>query len=173
MAPNPSFKRTNMMSRLIDTSIFAGSLIGLLASVVLAVVGVAVAPAPLTGLADSVSKGVMFGLFPVGGAFVLRYNNLTQDTTPREVQKWGYRGCPPWMRYACYGLMIAGLVLFFMPALFESLGSIPKSDGSAFPSTVPGGFGLLAYSAFFGQLYSLKVLANQTFQGSRRQAARP
>lgn len=161
------------MSRLIDTSIFVSSLIGLLASLALAVVGIVVAPAPLTGVADSLAKIVMLGLFPVGGAFVLRYQHLTQDTTPREVQKWGYYGCPPWMRYTCYGLMTAGLVLFFMPAFTESTGSIPKGGGSEFPSTVPGGFGLLAYSAFFGQLYSLKVLANHSLQGTRRQAARP
>lgn len=153
------------MSRLIDTGIFTGSLLGLLASLVLAVVGVAVAPVPLTGVADSLAKVVMLGLFPVGGAFVLRYHSLTQDTTPREVQKWGYGGCPPWMRYTCYGLMIVGLVLFFMPAFFESVNSTSKSGSSEFP-TVPGGFGLLAYSAFFGQLYSLKVLANQSLQGT-------
>jgi len=148
------------MAGLIDIFVYAGSVFGLLLSAILTGLGVAAFPSPLAGVAASLAKVTLFGLFPIGGVFVFRYNNLIQDTTPRDVKRWGYRGCPPWMRVTCYGLMGAGLALFFLPAFLETIGTIPRSDGSAFPATLPGGFGLIAYSSVFAQLYSLKTLAN-------------
>jgi hypothetical protein len=57
--------------------------------------------------------------------------------------------------------MILGLSLFFLPAVFEFAGYIPHSDGSSFPSTTPGGFGLTAYTAFIAQLYSATTVAKK------------
>lgn len=145
----------------IDLCIFAGCLAGLAASLVLAALGVADVRAPLTGAAFVFAKWTLLWILPVGLAFVLRYRHLTYDQTAREVEMWRYNGCPPWMRLTCLALMAAGLALFFTPAVLELMGVIPHGDNSPMPSTVPGGFGIVAFSSIFAQLYSATAKARK------------
>ena len=152
----------NQIGRLIDFGIYGISTAGLVVSVVLGGFGLLTFPAPLSGWAHSFSKAMLFSLVPTGALFVCRYNQLTYDRTPRDVAKSMYSGCPPWMRTATYSLMVVGLSLFFLPAVFELCGYIPHNDGTSFPSTTPGGFGLMAYSAFIAQLYSAAAIAGKT-----------
>jgi hypothetical protein len=57
--------------------------------------------------------------------------------------------------------MTLGVLLFFLPAVFEFGGYIPHSAGSSLPSTTPGGFGLIAYTGFIAQLYSATSIARR------------
>jgi hypothetical protein len=135
----------SQIGRLIDFGTYGISAIGLAVSVVLGTFGLLTFPVPLSGWANSLSKVMLFSLAPTGTLFVLRYSRLTYDRTQREMAKSMYSGCPQWMRTTAYSLMILGVSLFFLPAVFEIAGYIPHSDGSSFPSTTPGGFGLIAY----------------------------
>jgi hypothetical protein len=153
--------------RIVDLYIYVACLIGLVASVWLIVLGLAVMPGPLNGYGVALAKGTLLSVFGVGVPFVLRWQQLTVDTTLRKVGKAQYRGCPRWMRLTCYGLMAAGAVLFFLPLVLESTAVTPPSDGSAIPSTLAGGFGLMAYSSIFAQLYSLKALSGSMSKRSR------
>jgi hypothetical protein len=73
---------------------------------------------------------------------------------------------PPLLRTISYALMVAGVLLFFFPAVLQFSGIGPDSDGTTLPSTLPGGFGLMAYTAIFAQTYSLVVLGKAAPNGS-------
>jgi hypothetical protein len=153
---------------IVEFLIYASSVVGLLLSAALAIRGLVIFPSPMTGVFATVGKWVLLALFPVGFAFVLRYQSLTRDWTRRKVRHLQYSGCPPWMKRMAYCNLGIGVVLFFLPGVLEMVGYIPKGDyssfGKEFPSTVAGGFGLMAYSAFFAQLYSIKALVNPPMQ---------
>jgi len=163
---------TGGIGRLIDLAIYSVSGIGFLVSVLLCVCGMMSFPEPLSGWAASLSKALMFSLIPIGGMFVLRLHYLNYDRTPREVAKTMYSGCPLSVRTTAYLLMASGLILFFLPGLWELLGYIPHSDGHSFPSTTPGGFGLLAFTAFIAQLYSARAMA-MTAESGKIMVPRP
>lgn len=152
----------------LDFAIYVGSVVGLALSTILALYGISIFPTPVTGIFAILSKWDLLALFPVGFVFVFRYNSLTRDLTPREVERNRYLGCPSWMSQVAYWSMGIGAVLFFIPIVFETLGYIPKGNYSAFgtesPSTLVGGFGLIAYSSIFAQLYSLKALTTHPIQ---------
>jgi hypothetical protein len=148
------------MGSLLDFAIYGASSIGLLLSTVLSIFGIFAFPQPLSGWPASLAIKLIFLLVPIGVVFVLRCNNLNYDRTQREIAKTMYTGCPSWMRTTAYLLMALGLILFFLPGLWEVLGYIPHSSGNSMPSTTPGGFGLLAFSTFIAQLYSVKALAD-------------
>ena len=150
---------TSGISKLIDLAIYSASAIGFLSSLVLCIFGILAFPQPLSGWAASLSLKLMFLLIPIVFAFVLRYNNLNYDRTQREITKTMYSGCPIWMRTTAYCLMALGLILFFLPGLWEVLGYIPHSGGNSIPSTTPGGFGLLVFTSFIAQLYSARAIA--------------
>jgi hypothetical protein len=157
-----SMSAAGQFGRLIDFSIYGISTVGLAVSVVLAGFGLVTFPVPLSGWVDSLSKGMLLSLAPTGALFVFRYNRLNYDRTQREIANTIYSGCPQWMRTTAYSLMILGVSLFFLPAVFEIGGYIPHSNGSSLPSTTPGGFGLIAYTAFIAQLYSATSIAGKT-----------
>ena len=153
---------SGQIGKLIDVGIYSISAIGLTVSVALAGFGLLTFPTPLSGWVNSASKVMLVSLVPTGALFVLRYNRLNYDRTQREIANSMYSGCPQWMRRTAYSLMILGMSLFFLPAVFEIGGYIPRSDGSSLPSTTPGGFGLIAYTAFIAQLYSATSIARKT-----------
>jgi hypothetical protein len=167
-ATMPFCRRESCMStagqigRSVDFSIYGISAVGLAVSVVLVGFGLLTFPAPLSGWANSLSKVTLLSIVPTGALFVLRYNRLNYDRTQREIANSMYSGCPRWMRATAYSLMALGVILFFLPAVFEFGGYIPHSDGSSLPSTTPGGFGLIAYTAFIAQLYSATSIARKT-----------
>jgi uncharacterized protein YjeT (DUF2065 family) len=150
------------IGRLVDLSIYGISAVGLAVSVVLVFDGLLTFPVPLSGWANSLSKVTLLSLVSTGALFVLRYNRLNLDRTQREIASSMYSGCPRWMRAAAYSLMTLGVLLFFLPAVFEFGGYIPHNDGSSLPSTTPRGFGLIAYTAFIAQLYSATSIARRT-----------
>jgi hypothetical protein len=118
-------------------------------------------PASLFGWANSLSKVTLLSIVPIGTLFVLRYNRLNYDRTQREIANSMYSGWPQWMRATAYSLTTLGVLLLFLPAGFEFGGYIPHSDSSSLPSTTPGGFGLIAYTAFIAQLYSATSIARR------------
>jgi uncharacterized membrane protein YidH (DUF202 family) len=152
----------DQIGRLIDFGIYGISAVGLAVSVALVGFGLLTFPVPLSGWVNSLSKVMLLSLVPTGALFVLRYNRLNYDRTQREIANSMYSGCPQWMRTTAYSLMILGVSLLFLPAVFEIAGYIPHSDGSSLPSTTPGGFGLIAYTAFIAQLYSATSIARKT-----------
>src|SRR6478752_3591347 len=74
----------DQMGRIINFGIYVVCLIGLAASADVAVSALTASPAPLTGLAGSLAEYVLVALPIVGGAFVLRYKQLTHGATPRQ-----------------------------------------------------------------------------------------
>ena len=139
-----------------DITIFTLCFLGLIASFILSILGLFSIQQSLTGFSALFGKLTLFALIPVGGLFIARYQALTYNVPPNEISKMRYYGCPKWMRIATYSCMVIGVCLFFLPAILEWVGFIPKSNGDSIPSTLPGGFGMLTYSSLFAQLYSLK-----------------
>ncbi len=137
-----------------DIVMYVSSVLGLVASLCLAVLGIFSFPAPLSGFAALLGKVTMFALLPVGILYVYRLQKANYERTQREADMLGLSGCPHWMRHPANILMVLGVILFFLPGVLEFLGYIPKSDGTTLPSTTPGGFGMLAYTGMFVQLYS-------------------
>jgi hypothetical protein len=145
------------MERISDILILGAALVGLASSFILVGFGIASFPAPLLGLPAALAEYTLLGLFPVGGACILRLQQLNRDRTQREIEATRYSGCPAWMRKTAYSFMAAGVILFFLPAILEFSGTIQPSSGGHLPATTPGGFGLMAYSAFIAQLVSAKA----------------
>ena len=134
-----------------DALILLVALTGMLLSIVMAAWGIAIAPNPLHGAFKQIGLVTLIGTLPIGAVFVLRQQAFGAGDSA------DYSGCPRWMQLACYATFVAGLVLFFLPAVLQFCGVGPVFDGSQLPSTVPGGFGLLAYTSIFGQTYSSVV----------------
>jgi hypothetical protein len=143
-----------------DALILLASMAGIGISLVLAAWGICVAPSPLQGIFEGIGAVALVGTLPVGAAFVFRQQALGAEGPP------DYSGCPRWMRVSCNALMISGVVLFFLPAAMQFCGIGPAFDGSQLPSTLPGGFGLAAYTGIFGQTYSSVSLRERTPSGS-------
>lgn len=137
-----------------DVLIMTLSVMGLGASLILSLIGVMSIPNSLHGTIAIFGKINLIGAAILGFVFVARYQQLTRNVPQGEVRSQRYQGCPKWMRITCYVCMLAGAFLFFLPAIAEAIGWSQRSDGTNLPATLPGGFGLLAYSAYFSQLYS-------------------
>jgi hypothetical protein len=152
--------------RIITFGIYLVCLAGLAASADVAVSAFMASPAPLAGMAASLAHNVLVALPVVGGAFILRYKQLTHGAQPRQRELMRFSECPPWMRGICYALMLLGVSLFAWSAGLEVLGFISKATGAAIRV---GGFGLVANSFIFGQLYSVQRLARHMRSRSRDQ----
>jgi hypothetical protein len=156
------------MGRIINFGIYVACLVGLAASADVAVSALTASPAPLTGLVGSLADNVLVALSIVGGAFVLRYKQLTHGTPPRQREIMRFSECPGWMRAICYAFMLLGVGLFAWSAGFELLGFIPKATGAA---VRVGGFGLVANSFIIAQLCSVRRLARHMRNRARGQTA--
>jgi hypothetical protein len=163
-----SLVAVEQMGRVINFGIYVVCLIGLAASADVAVSALTASPAPLKGLAGSLPHYVLVALPIVGGAFVLRYKQLTHGASPRQGEIMRFSECPRWMRAICYAFMLLGVGLFASSAGFELLGFIPKDTGAA---VRVGGFGLVANSFIVAQLYSVRRLAHHMRNRSRGQTA--
>jgi hypothetical protein len=145
---------------LLDLSIFLLSAAGFLNSAALSIIGLILLPNQLTGFQLLVGEWNLISVVIVGSIFGARHHALTDELTRREIRLRMYHGCPRWMRLACFTSMIAGAMLFYLPAVLEYFELSERFTGSGMPSTVPGGFGLLCFSSFFAQLYSLLTLGD-------------
>ncbi|MCK9687067.1 hypothetical protein [Scleromatobacter humisilvae] len=132
----------------LDALILLMSGAGIAVSTALAAWGIAVAPNALQAPALGFGVATLVGVLPVGALFVLRQQAKGILAPP------DYSGCPAWLRLLCNVLMIAGVALFFLPAVLQFCGIGPAFNGSELPSTLPGGFGLAIYTGIFGQAYS-------------------
>jgi hypothetical protein len=156
------------MGRIINFGIYLVCLFGLVASADVAVSAFMSSPAPLTGLAASLAHNVLVALPIVGGAFVLRYKQLTHGASPRQREIMRLSECPGWMRAICCTFMLLGVGLFAWSAGLELLGFIPKATGAA---VRVGGFGLAVNGFIFAQLCSVQRLARHMRNRSRGQTA--
>lgn len=143
----------------VDTVILLVSTAGIAVSLALSAWGVSIAPGPLQGPVAEIGKWALLAEFPLLLLFILRLQ--ARDRTAGASQVPDYSGCPPWLRALSYGLMGAGVLLFFYPAVLQFSGIGAVADGSTLPSTMPGGFGLLTNTSIFAQTYSLMVLAQR------------
>jgi len=141
----PSFRHA--AATLVDRAILLASAAGVTASAVLSAWGATFIPGSLPRPAESLAKGLLLTLVGASVPHVLRMQAL-------GIESADYSGCPRWLRGASYALMLAGGVLFFLPAVLMFCGIGPAVDGSTLPSTVPGGFGLLAFTGIFSQTWS-------------------
>jgi hypothetical protein len=162
------FADMEQMGRITNFAIYLVCLVGFVASADVAVAALMTAPAPLTGLAASLAHNVLVALPVVGGAFVLRYKQLTQGASPRRREIMRFSECPGWMRAICYTVMLLGVGLFAGSAGLELLGFIPRDTGAA---VRVGGFGLVANSFISAQLCSVQRLARHMRNRSRGQTA--
>ncbi len=140
----------------VDALILLTSAAGIAVSIAMAAWGVAIAPNALQAPALWFGVATLVGVLPVGALFVLRQQAMRILGPP------DYSGCPPWLRQLSYALMIAGVALFFLPAVLQFCGIGPAFNGSELPSTLPGGFGLAGYTGIFGQAYSSMVWRERT-----------
>jgi hypothetical protein len=139
----------------VETSILLASAVGFAMSLVLSAWGISIAPAPLDGPMADLGRWTLLAEFPVGLLFVLRLQ--ARERVEGSYGGADYSGCPRWLRLASYAFMAAGVLLFFYPAILQFSGVGPVADGSTLPSTLPGGFGLLANSSLFAQTYSMSM----------------
>jgi hypothetical protein len=93
------------------------------------------------------------GFFVVAFPSFFIIKNATQDLPQREVTNLMYAGCPAWLKRLGYVVMAFGALNFFGSILLQKSGS-RAAQSDWFPAIALGGFGLMAYSAFFNQLYS-------------------
>ena len=140
----------------VDALFLLVSTAGVAVSVALSAWGVSISPGPLEGAAAEVGKWTLLATLPLGTLFVARLQ--AQERIAGESRGPDYSGCPRWLRAISYALMVAGVLLFFYPAALQFSGIGPVADGTTLPSTLPGGFGIVAYTAIFAQTYSLAVL---------------
>ncbi len=153
-------KVLNMVRKITDILVYASSILGLIACIYLAVVEVISFSEELSGFSALVARVSMFGLIPVSILLIFRLQAINYDKTQRQVDEAGISGCPTWVRALANVLLIVGAILFFLPMFLELFHYLPHNDGEFFPATVSGGFGILAYSSIFVQLYSANALAN-------------
>jgi hypothetical protein len=161
------------MEKLVDITLYISSTLGLITSLILATFGCLSFPFPLTGFAASFSNVAIFGLIPIAVIFVIRYNQLTFDLSRREIENIRYTGCPKWMQLTATILMAIGAFLFFLPGIYELLGYLPKNDGTSFPSTVLGGFGMIVYPSFIMQLYAINIWLTRRSRGTAEKRGSP
>ena len=149
----------------VDALILLVSTAGVAVSVVLSAWGVSISPGSLEGPAAEIGKWTLLAVLPIGMLFVARLQARERIAgAPRGLD---YSGCPPWLRALSYALMLAGVLLFFYPAALQFSGIGPVADGTSLPSTLSGGFGLVAYTAIFAQTYSLVVLGESAQRSSQ------
>ena len=139
---------SNAAAALVERAILLALAAGMAASLALSAWGLAFMPGWLTGIAEMLGGWLLLATVAVGIAFAWRMQ-------ARAIVDADYAGCPRWLRRASYALMFAGGVLFFLPAVLMFSGIGPAFNGSTLPSTVPGGFGLLAYTSIFAQTWSM------------------
>jgi len=149
----------------IDTVNLLVSTAGIAVSVVLSAWGVSISPGPLQGPAAEIGKWTLLALVPLGILFVARLQ--ARERIAGATRAPDYSGFAPWLRAIIYALMIAGVLLFFYPAVLQFSDIGPVADGSTLPSTLPDGFGLAAYTSIFAQTYSLMVLGKVVPTSSR------
>lgn len=96
---------------------------------------------------------LIVGLFVVGFPAIFVINSAWHDYPQKMYLELMYAGCPAWMRRLTYALVAVGAAIFLTPILLglEVGGESWRGPGR---SLFLGGFGLLAYSAFFAQVYS-------------------
>jgi hypothetical protein len=99
-----------------------------------------------------------FGIFVVWLPAMLVSMRVTQGLPRRGWRAWStwrhmLAGCPPWMRYAAYGLFA-----YAFPNFFLAFGRAPESSprGMTDPATLRGfsGHWMLFYGVAFAILYS-------------------
>jgi hypothetical protein len=151
---------SSRFGNLVDTAIYCVCTIGLVGCAALAVYGLLPLPTPPSDFTALITKIFILPLMPTGFVFVLRYRQLTQDRTQRDIEKNMYSGCPRWMRTGAYALMATGVTVFFLPAILDALGLIAHIEEQSTNVRVIGGFGLMAFPALIAQLYS----ANASFR---------
>jgi len=140
----------------VDALILPISTAGIAVSVVLSAWGVSISPGPLEGPVAEIGKWTLLAILPLGMLFVARLQ--ARERVAGAPRGPDYSGCPLWLRAITYAMMVAGVLLFFYPAALQFSGIGPVADGATLPSTLPGGFGLVAYTSIFGQSYSLIAL---------------
>ena len=148
----------------VDALILLISTAGVTVSVLLSAWGVSISPGPLEGPAAEIGKWTLLAILPLGMLFVARLQARERIAgAPRAPD---YSGCPPWLRAISCATMVAGVLLFFYPAALQFSGIGPVAVGTTLPSTLPGGFGLVAYTSIFAQTYSSialgKIVSNRS-----------
>ena len=158
--PNSAMKPTTIPA--VDALILLVSGAGIVASAAMAAWGIAIAPNALQSPASGFGLATLVGVLLVGALFVLRQQARGILGPP------DFSGCPAWLRLSCHALIIAGVVLFFLPAVLQFCGIGPGFNGSQLPSTLPGGFGLAGYTVIFGQAFSAAVRREPSENRARR-----
>ena len=152
------------VTRKIDDVIFAGAAIGALLSSVSLIYGLSIFPRPISGAWAIFSEVMLMGLVPVGLLFASRYRSLVGHSRP------GYAGLPKQMRWVAIAVIASSAVLFLVPVILELFEFLPQSaDPSSddLPPTIAGAAGLAAYTAIYAQLYSARMLANNSLERTR------
>lgn len=141
----------------VDGLIFALSIIGLVASAILAVVELSTLPESHGDLFKIARLLNFLWAVIVIIIFSGYYNKLT-ECMPRDISANMYAGCPAWMQYSCGVAVALGVLLFFAPKIMELLGVASPSDGRELPATLSAGFGLIVNASLPAQTYSIRNL---------------
>lgn len=140
----------------LDLVICGWCIFGLLCSLILALVALVslpdAMPPAVAGYADinfvvSVAAIICFAIY---------YGGLTKGISPRDLEAISWRGLPFWMRAIAGALSTAGIIVFFLPAALRLIGFYNPS-ASGLPSTLSGAVGIIIYSSFPLQIYSVRL----------------
>jgi hypothetical protein len=118
--------------------------------------------AGIDGPLGDMTWGLHIGIFVVWLPAVLFSRTLGRNASQHDFWKVILRGCPPWMRYAFYGLFAYAFVNFAAFILMPNRAT-QGSGGSTPPSVVRGfsGHWMLFYAAAFVVAYSYARVRSQ------------
>jgi hypothetical protein len=143
-------------------AVLALSALGLGLSVVSHVCALAGVDGPLGDL----TFGLHIGIFVVWLPTIWFSRKLVGDNVPRsDAWKASLRGCPPWMRYALYGLFGYAILNFAAFFVFNvASGPAGRRSGGPMPPSVVRGFSghwMMFYAAAFAVTYSYLRVGSQ------------